>query len=75
MPLVVTPSPFGTTWLVLMYIGMGLDWDHSITSHLNSILIISSKSEMLTAVHLNFGNGFIINLSRVGLWGLTLKSQ
>jgi hypothetical protein len=24
---------------------------------------------MLTAVHLNLGNGFIINLSRGGLWG------
>lgn len=34
----LSPSPFDTTWLVLMYVGMGLDGDHSVTSHLNSIL-------------------------------------
>ncbi len=35
----LSPSPFDTTWLVLMYVvGMGLDGDHAITSHLNSIL-------------------------------------
>jgi hypothetical protein len=90
--LVVSPSPFDTTWIVLMYNRHGPDWDHSIPSHLNSnpsqralcgkqslllllFIIIFQKNcqhqvqcdhssyppnQMLTAVHLNLGNGFFI---------------
>jgi len=51
----LSPSPFDTTWLVLMYVGMGLDGDHAITSHLNSILAKGhGAKQSLFCLNLNF---------------------